>query len=116
MSCPCGRGDYALCVACPYSRCSVHGTPPVSSPPEAEPPGAVARPYRKFNVGAAGRSRVYMRCWVCGAPAEFGRPDEWVGLEELTSWAEAHACSRNLAVSTAAGGPDVAVLHPPFEE
>lgn len=26
MSCPCGRGDYALCRNCPYPFCSVHGT------------------------------------------------------------------------------------------
>jgi hypothetical protein len=58
-----------------------------AGPPEADP-----RPWRKFSVGAAGRSRVYMRCWVCGAPAEFGRPDEWVGLEELAGWATAHRC------------------------
>jgi hypothetical protein len=25
MSCPCGRGDYALCRNCPYPSCSVHG-------------------------------------------------------------------------------------------
>ena len=25
MSCPCGRGDYDLCVKCPYAQCSVHG-------------------------------------------------------------------------------------------
>lgn len=72
--------------------------PSVSSPPEAD-----SRPYRKFNVGAAGRSRVYMRCWVCGAPAEFGRPDEWAGLEELTGWAAGHVCPATLAVTTTQG-------------
>lgn len=27
LACPCGRGDYDVCTACPYTSCSVHGTP-----------------------------------------------------------------------------------------
>ncbi len=108
MSCPCGRGDYRLCVKCLYPMCSVHGhsvsnissTPgSPAGPPEAEPP---VRPWRKFNVwgrDAECDSRdveVSIRCWVCGTGRAFitGPRRDAVALEELNDWAAAHVCPR----------------------
>ena len=42
---------------------------------------------------------VEIRCSTCGACAVIGERDYAVHLTELTSWAQAHECSRELRVT-----------------
>lgn len=56
--------------------------------------------YGRFTVAAADARPVEIRCYVCGASYWFGETNgDVAGLDELTTWADEHRCSRNLRVT-----------------
>jgi hypothetical protein len=82
------------------SRSNTSSTPPVSSPPEAEPLVPVdGGEFGKFHVGGWNGSEesgwdypVSVRCWICGSRASSPAGGDAVALEDLAAWARSHVC------------------------